>query len=188
MCFQARQGHGQPRTPATRGTCCWNCQGEGTRRAGRGRRQETRVKALRALTVSERVQVTKYPETIVGPFRGHSQLLQRSSCLRAKKKKCIKIILDVTGTRGESKALGQVGRGFSLRGGWGMGCDGGRGKEQTKSEMRWNRCCREGKSCMGDAIEMVGQNMAFPSHLEGEHQIQGSFSPCLSPGRPACVK
>lgn len=82
------------------------------------------MKALRTLTISERVQVTKYPQTIVGPFWGHGQLLQRSSCLRWKKKKFRKIILDVTGTRGESKPLEQVGRGFSLRGGW--------GKEQTK--------------------------------------------------------
>lgn len=104
-----------------------------------GRRHKWRH--FRTLTIRERVQVTKYPQTIVGPFRGHSQLLQRSSCLRGKKKKIVTITLDVTGTRGESKTLGQVGRGSSLRGGWGMGCDGGRGKEQTRSEMRWSRCC-----------------------------------------------
>lgn len=28
------------------------------------------------------MQVAKYPETIVGPFWGHSQLLQHSSCVR----------------------------------------------------------------------------------------------------------
>lgn len=30
MCFQPRQGHGQSRTPPTRRTWCWACQGEGT--------------------------------------------------------------------------------------------------------------------------------------------------------------
>lgn len=70
------------------------------------------VKALRALTISERMQVTKYPETIVGPFWGHGQLLQHSSCLKWKKKKFITIILDVTRRREELKSLGQVGRGF----------------------------------------------------------------------------
>lgn len=99
------------------------------------------MKVLRTLTIRERMQVTKYPETIVGPFWGHSQLLQHSSCLKWRKKKFIKIISDVTGTREELKTLGQEGRGFSLRGGWGMGCNGGRVKEPTKYEMRWSRCC-----------------------------------------------
>lgn len=61
------------------------------------------MKVPRTLTIGKRMQVAKYPETIVGPFWGHSQLLQRRSCLKWKKKEFIKIILDATGTRGESK-------------------------------------------------------------------------------------
>lgn len=43
--------------------------------------------SLRALTVSERMQVAKYPETVVGPFWGHCQFLQCSSCLQWKVEK-----------------------------------------------------------------------------------------------------
>lgn len=42
---------------------------------------------LRALTISERMQVAKYPKTVVGPFWGHCQFLQCSSCLKWKVKK-----------------------------------------------------------------------------------------------------
>lgn len=56
------------------------------------KRQEQQHSSIRALTISERMEVAKYPETIVGPFWGHSQLLQCSSRLKWKKKIIIKII------------------------------------------------------------------------------------------------
>lgn len=80
------------------------------------------MKALRTLTISERVQVTKYPQTIVGPFWGHGQLLQSSSCLRWKKKKIQNSNFRCDRNKGRIKTLGTGGQRvfFERRMGYGM--------------------------------------------------------------------
>lgn len=97
--FHPCQGHGQSRTASwaahLRPWVCWGKGTSGSAPGGEGGAGEKRCEqwhsSLRALTISERMQVAKYPETIVGPFWGHSQLLQCSSRLKWKKKKIIKI-------------------------------------------------------------------------------------------------
>lgn len=100
--FHPCQGHGQSCTDSWaahvrdlvlgfRGESISGFSRRGEGGAGEKRREQWHS-SLRALTISERMQVAKYPETIVGPFWGHSQLLQCSSCLKWKKKKIIKII------------------------------------------------------------------------------------------------
>lgn len=94
----------------------------------------------------------------------------------------------MTGTRGNAKILGQVGRGKYEVSSRRRCLEKAEGKRGPGERQTGASATEEGRAAWGMPVGWWGQDVVFPSHLKGQHHIQGSFTPCPRPGRAAGVK